>query len=79
MDNIYTVGNGSLQMVLEPIPNPGAGFVLPRKGVCLFDPTISWDTTRLLCLHGGGVFVTSHIGYGENFLVLYKYGLLITL
>ena len=30
------------------------------RGVCLFDLTISWDTTRTLCLYGG-VFVTSHI------------------
>ena len=21
--------------------------------VCLFDPTVLWDTTRMLCLHGG--------------------------
>ena len=25
------------------------------RGICLFDPTIPWDTTRTLCLHGGGV------------------------
>ena len=29
------------------------GFVWPIEGVCLFDPTIPWDTTRTLCLHGG--------------------------
>ncbi|RVW18933.1 hypothetical protein CK203_102509 [Vitis vinifera] len=27
-DNIYTVGSGSLQMVLEPIPDPGVGVCL---------------------------------------------------
>ena len=27
-DNIYTVGSGLLQMVLEPIPDPGVGVCL---------------------------------------------------
>ena len=71
------VGCGSLQMVLESIPDLYVRFVWPRKGVCFFDPTISWDTMRILCLHGR-VFVTSYIGSGGKFLALYKYGLLVT-
>lgn len=39
------------------------GLFDPIKGVCLFSPTIPWDTRRTLCLHGGGgVFVMSYIG-----------------
>ena len=55
-DNIYMVGCGLLQMVSEPIPDPGVGVCLALSG-----PAIPWDTTRTLCLHGG-VFVMSHIG-----------------
>ena len=79
------VGSGRYIMVLEPILDPRCGGLL--GGVCLFGSAISWVTTRTLCLDlggggggggGGGVFVTSHIRYGRNFLVLYKYGLLLT-
>ena len=34
-------------------PTPMQGFVWPS--VCLFDPTIPWDTMRTLCLHESGV------------------------
>ena len=47
-------------MVSELIPNFGVGFVWPHKGICLFDPTLPWDTTRTLCLHGGGVCDVPH-------------------
>ena len=74
------------RVVLEPILDFDVGSIPfdPVRGVCLFRPVIPWDTTRTLCLHwggrggGGGVFVTSHIRYGRNFLTLYKYGLLST-
>ena len=29
-------------------------------GVCSFDPTITWDTTRILCLYEEGVCHISH-------------------
>ena len=41
-------------MVLELIFDPMWEFVWPVRGVCLYDPTIPWDTTRTLCLHGVG-------------------------
>ena len=43
-DNIYTVGSELLQMVSELIPDLSVGVVWPHKGVCLFGPTILWDT-----------------------------------
>ena len=60
----------------DPRPRCGGLFGSVR-GVCLFGPTIPWDTTRTLCLHGG-VFVMSHIGQGSKFLALYMQRLLLT-
>ncbi|RVW81511.1 Retrovirus-related Pol polyprotein from transposon 17.6 [Vitis vinifera] len=37
-------------------PTPVWGFVW----LCLFGPAIPWDTTRTLCLHGGGVCGVPH-------------------
>ena len=35
-------------------PRPWCGGLFGSvRGVCLFDPTIPWDTTSLLCLHRG--------------------------
>ncbi|RVW97010.1 hypothetical protein CK203_032349 [Vitis vinifera] len=43
--------------VLKPesqSPTPVWGLFGSVRGVCLFDPTILWDTTSTLCLYGGG-------------------------
>ena len=60
----------------DPEP-PCGGLFGPIKDVCLFDPTISWDTTRTLYFDER-VFVISHIGQGRKFLALYMYILLLT-
>ena len=56
-------------MVLKSIPDLDVRFVCPRKGVCLFDLIILWDTMKTLYLHKR-VFMTSHIQYREKFLDL---------
>ena len=43
MDNIYTVGSGSLQMVLEFIPDPGVG-------VCLAPQSHGTQQGRCVCM-----------------------------
>ena len=53
-------------------------FAWPKMGVHLFDPTILWDTIRMLCLHQR-MIVISYITYGKKFLNLYIYILLLTL
>ena len=59
---IFTwLGAGHYKWYQSRSPTPMWGFVW----LCLFGPAIPWDTTRTLCLHGGGgggVFVMSHIG-----------------
>ena len=52
---------------IRAYPRPrGGGLFGPVRGVCLFGPTIPWDTTRTLCLHGGGgVYDVPH-RIGEN-------------
>ena len=72
------LGAGRYKWYQSRFPTPVWGFVWPIRGVCLFDPTIPWDTTRTLCLHGGKVFVMYHIGQGRKFLTLYMQRLLLT-
>ena len=50
-------------MVLEPISDPDVGVysVWPIGSVCLFDPAISWDTTMMLCPHGGVCHISHRI------------------
>ena len=53
----------SRQNGIRADPRPRCGGLFGSiRGVCLFGPTIPWGTMRTLCLHGGGVFVMSHIG-----------------
>ena len=70
------LGVGSLQMVSEPIPDLGVGFVWSCKGICFTPQSHGTQRVRCICM---GVFVTSHIGQEGKFLMLYKYELLLTL
>ena len=53
---VWVVING---IRADPQPRCGGLFGSVR-GVCLFGPAIPWDTTRTLCLHGGGICDVPH-------------------
>ena len=59
-------------------PNMGLYLFNLMRDIFLFDLIISWDTTTMLCLHGG-VIVISQVKQRKKFLMLYKYELFLTL
>ena len=71
---------GCDRVVSKPILDLDVGIctIWPHKGCLYISSCNPMGHNKDVVSTWGGMFVTSHIGYGRNFLSLYKYGLLST-